>query len=474
MKTFQQSRGSNVDFVLGFESEFGVPATSGNLIKFNSLGLSSSRELNKSGTIQPGRSPIEPFQGNGTVEGSSVLPLDVNQIGVFLKAAFGAPVTTTVSAPVSATITGIDAEGSKPKMRCSNYSSFHQGDRVAITGTLYYNGTFNVAGTGSDTYGGYVELDTETVSAESTDNASMVVLDSGVYQHVFSIGDSQPSCTIEKVFRDIAEKETYLGCKVSTVRIGADASGQENTVEFGWVGCRPQASVAPLAITAVSGSGSSATFTTAANHGFAVGDEVLIAGFGNAYDGRHAITAKTDATFTVAVTYVAVSIAEGKEPGVQKVNVKSPAGIALRRLGTFSAGLKKDSVTYRIAKEFTINFDMGLDRDQRCIGDEGYVSSLPEGTVDISVDFTCLFNSGDMYRKAQANDTVGWAIKYEIPGTSYYLEVSLPECKVQEAGVPVETAMGISQTAKVQAFCSNADSGGSAAVITLVNGLATI
>ena len=473
MKTFQQSRGSNVDFCLGFENEFGVAATGGYRVKFNSLGLSSSRDLNKSGTIQPGRSPLEPFQGNGNVEGSSVLPLDVNQIGVFLKAAFGAPVTTTVSAPVTASPTKIEGGVgyAKPRIYCSNATDFHPGDRVRLTGTINYNGDFTVA----EVYDvGYVTLDAENVEDSTTSGMTMTVLGSGAYQHVFRIGDSQPSCTIEKVFRDIAEKETYLGCKVSTVRIGANATGQENTVEFGWVGCKPQASVAPLAITAVSGSGSSATFTTAANHGFAVGDEVLIAGFGNAYDGRHAVTARTDTTFTVAVTYAAVTIAEGKEPGVMKVNVKSPSGIALRRLGTFSAGLKKDGVTYRTAKEFTINFDMGLDRDQRCIGDEGYVSSLPEGTVGISVDFTCLFNSGDMYRKAQANDTVGWAIKYVIPGTPYYLEVSLPECKVQEAGVPVETAMGISQTAKVHAFCSTGDEGGSAAVVTLVNELASI
>jgi hypothetical protein len=469
MKTFQQSRGSNVDFALGFESDFGSVATSGNLVKFNSLGLTSSRELNKSGTIQPGRSPIEPFQGNGTVEGNSVLPLDINQLGVFLKAAFGAPTTTQVSAGTTASVTRIEGGTgyTAPRFYCSNPTDFSVGDKVRVAGSVSYNGVHAVTEIQSSV--GYVVLDAESVEDSSTTGVTMTVVGTAAYSHVFRIGDSQPSCTIEKVFRDIAEKETYLGCKVSSIRIGADASGQENTVEFGWVGCKPQTNTAPLAITAVSGSGSSVTFTTSANHGFAVGDEVLIAGFGSAYDGRHAVTAKTDDTFTVVATYAATSITVGQEPGVIKVNIKAPTPIALRRLGTFSAGLKKDGVTYRTAKEFTINFDMGLDTDQRCIGDEGYVSSLPEGTVGISVDFTCLFNSGDLYRKAQANDTIGWAIKYVIPGTPYYLEISLPECKVQEAGVPVETAMGISQTANVQAFCSTADEGGSAAFVTLVN-----
>ena len=94
-KQLQQAKGSYVRMSIGLETDFGTAAAAdaGKTLKFNSSGLNATRDLNRSETIQPGRSPVEPFQGNGSVDGDFVVPLDLNQLAFLFKCAFGAPVT---------------------------------------------------------------------------------------------------------------------------------------------------------------------------------------------------------------------------------------------------------------------------------------------------------------------------------------------------------------------------------------------
>lgn len=391
MKKFQQARGSNALVTMGFEEELSEAATSGVGIKFNGMTMARSRDLNQSGTIQPGRSPVEPFQGNGDVGGDITIPNDINQMYYFLKAAFGQPATTSSG---------------------------------------------------------------------------------GVYTHVFTIGNEQPSLTIEKLFADIAEKEVFLGCKVSNLAFSANASGQENTVTCSFVGCKPQATVDPIAISSIAVASGTATVTTTDVHGFSQGDIVAIAGSGNRLlDGKHAVaSAASTTTFAFATTAADGTTSytdSSKQPGVTKSQFTSITNATINRLGTFSASLKKDNVNYDCAKEFSIAFNMGIDTDQRCIGDNGYLSSLPEGTVEITTNITALFRSAELQKIAANNETVAWELKYENADGS--LTIYLPENKVQEAGVPIESAMGLSQSMTIQAFCSDASNGGSAATITLVN-----
>jgi hypothetical protein len=157
-----------------------------------------------------------------------------------------------------------------------------------------------------------------------------------------------------------------------------------------------------------------------------------------------------------------------------KAHFNEPASIPLARLGTFSARLYKDGAIYNCARNFNIQFDFGLDGDMRCIGDDGYRSSIPEGTVQITSSLTALFKSGELFREGSNNTTVGLSLQFTDPDGVRSLTIDLPENKVQPASPPVDSPRGLSQDITVQAFSSDSENGASACTITVVNGMSAI
>lgn len=476
-KQLEQARGSNVRMAIGLETTFGVAAAAnaGKVLKFNSSGLNATRDLNSSETIQPGRSPVEPFQGNGSVDGDFVLPLDLNQLAYIFKCAFGAPATD--DSPVAAeTITSV-YNGTRNQGNASFYvasgreTNFAVGQTVEISGVnASYNGTHKV--THIDEVNHAVECDVAFgTSVPSASSEARITLP--YYSHVFTIKENQPSFTIEQLHKDLAESFVYQGCKISTLSIGAASDGQENTVTIGVMGSKPKALAVPKPVTAFSGSGSSVTATLGTGHGLVVGDTVVITGSAH-YNGAHVVTAKTDTTVTFAAAYVAETVTSGSEPVWCKAHFNEPASIPLARLGTFSARLYKDGAIYNCARNFSIQFDFGLDGDMRCIGDDGYRSSIPEGTVQITSSLTALFKSGDLFREGAENTTVGLKLEFTDPDGVRKLTIELPENKVQPSSPPVDSPRGLSQDITVQAFSSDSENGGSACTITVVNGMNAI
>ena len=91
-----QAKGINSRLVLDFETTFKQdPATKGGLIlPFNSLSLGASQAQNETNTMTGRRDKTEPIIGNVDVSGDAEVPMDVEAIGYWLKALFGAPTTT--------------------------------------------------------------------------------------------------------------------------------------------------------------------------------------------------------------------------------------------------------------------------------------------------------------------------------------------------------------------------------------------
>lgn len=91
-----QARGYKGQVVIDFETTFGTdPASVNGLgMPINSWDVKASRSLNTAQTITGTRNPVQPFQGNTTVEGNAVVPVDLIAFGWWLKAMFGAPTTT--------------------------------------------------------------------------------------------------------------------------------------------------------------------------------------------------------------------------------------------------------------------------------------------------------------------------------------------------------------------------------------------
>lgn len=399
LKVFQQAKGSNALIGIGEEATYNTAPSSGFALKFNSSSVSAQRDLNESGTIMSGRSPAEPFQGNGSVDGEIVVPNDVLQMSRLLKLAFGAPDTTA--------------------------------------------------------------------------------LGSGKYQHVFKIYDTQPSFSFEQVHKDIGEIFLYTGCKFSTMKVAAAADGQENTVSFGLMGSKP-ITREPVQITQVQASAdtriATVTFDVSSFPSLQAGDKVIVSGTGiKGVDGLQTVETVESSHITFHNDEIDQTTSYSytdNYPVINAVKIATAANGGIKRLGTFFATLYKDGAEYRAAKNFSFDFDFGLDGEQRCIGDNGFRSEIPEGKVTIGGSLTALFKSGELFRAAQSATTIGFKLTFAIPDSVEKFEINVPEMKVQPATPAVDTAGGLSQDLNIQGFASV--EGASAVTITIVNELETL
>lgn len=87
--------GWNASLLIAEESEYGAtPDKDYRKIPFISSSLDSEQNLVSSNVLGLGRDPTQPFQDVINVDGDIVAPIDMRNIGVWLKAVFGAPETT--------------------------------------------------------------------------------------------------------------------------------------------------------------------------------------------------------------------------------------------------------------------------------------------------------------------------------------------------------------------------------------------
>jgi hypothetical protein len=133
-----QARGFNKTARGMFEVTYGTtPAIASNemvQLPFNSFTIGSDEELISPATIRGNRFDAEPAFGNISVAGSATVPLDVRNIGYWLKLLLGAPVTTgsgtyTHTFDPSATLPSMSME-----VGFSDISSYHIFDGVKVNG----------------------------------------------------------------------------------------------------------------------------------------------------------------------------------------------------------------------------------------------------------------------------------------------------------------------------------------------------
>ena len=465
-RQLNQARGFAAEIAIGIESVFNTAATTGKLLAHNGSTITATRETNISDTIIANRSSAEPFHGNGEVAGSLNIPNDLNQMGLILKAVFGNPVSTA-PADAKAASDVADATDGKVTLTVAKGHGVSAGDYFCVYGTTNYNGEF-VAISATDTTITFAH-------AYTAETLSKAFVSKTGYTHVYKIGRDQPSMTIEQVHTDLAEMFLYTGCMASRFAIGADSNGQENVVTVDIMGSKPAASVVPVVIDKfeTSGGGEETLVTTKTVHGLSQGSCVVIAGSAN-YNGRYLVaSAPSTTTFTIAKAYVAESVVASSEPVCCKTQFVNPVGIPLKRLNTFSGKVYKDGVEYSAAKTFSIDFDMGLDGDQRVIGDNGFRSEIPEGKVGITTSMTVLLKNADWYRLGEGNITVALKLAFAASYGLGSLTIDVPENKVSMASPGIDSPNGISQQITAIGFSSDASSTASAATITLVSPYAT-
>ncbi|MCU0589863.1 MAG: phage tail tube protein [Desulfobacterales bacterium] len=114
---------------IGFESVFGTAPAAGFQVQVNSFGLKAQRAINAAATLTANRSPTQPFAGNKSVRGPIVIPVDSLALPYWLKAMFGAPVTTGAGPyvhefKIGATMPSITLEVPFTDLATDKYSRF--------------------------------------------------------------------------------------------------------------------------------------------------------------------------------------------------------------------------------------------------------------------------------------------------------------------------------------------------------------
>jgi hypothetical protein len=97
-----RAQGARAQMALAFETVYGTPPASGfTRMPFASTTLGAEQPLQTSELLGYGRDPQAPIKDAGTADGDVVVPIDAAAFGFWLRAAFGAPITTGVEAPFS-------------------------------------------------------------------------------------------------------------------------------------------------------------------------------------------------------------------------------------------------------------------------------------------------------------------------------------------------------------------------------------
>ncbi|SFH92426.1 hypothetical protein SAMN04488021_1441, partial [Paracoccus aminovorans] len=90
-----RAQGARSQLAVAFETVYGTaPASGYTRLPFASSTLSAEQPLLSSELLGYGRDPLAPVKDAITADGDLTIPIDAEAFGFWLKAAFGAPVTT--------------------------------------------------------------------------------------------------------------------------------------------------------------------------------------------------------------------------------------------------------------------------------------------------------------------------------------------------------------------------------------------
>ena len=287
------------------------------------------------------------------------------------------------------------------------------GNNITITGTPYIAGTVDVAG--------YFRSKANITDADSTAFKFGYGVDTGKRGLVFNANnywyiDSNQSASLKVG----GATTNFIRWDGSDFLIDGNISARKGTFS-GNVTIAPggslQSFITPptvFSISAVTYTASTATYTTTANHGYIVGDDILISGLlPEGYNGKFRITAQTLTTFTVTnTTNAAVTDAIGS------VIIITGAGFVLNKDGlAFNSSITRDITT--------INSETGLftTKSANIGGWDVDATTISKNGLSLNSTGKIIANSGAYYigiepKSATVNDIVLWAGQSATGGTT--------------------------------------------------------
>lgn len=240
--------GARTQAAIAFESTYGTAPGSGyRLVPFASESLGAVRPLLANELLGFGRDPLAPQRDAITADGDMAIPLDVENLGLWLRAAFGAPNTVGIVAATGAiTFSAQPAVNSTISVGGTTFTfvaSGATGNQVNIGANLAATMTALAAalnasavpGVAAATYGSTATQLTIThdtlghignafalaasTSPASNGTVSGATLSGGVNTHTFNSGAwALPSMAIEIGMPEVPRFAMYAGVMLNTLR----------------------------------------------------------------------------------------------------------------------------------------------------------------------------------------------------------------------------------------------------------------
>lgn len=243
-----RARGANAALAAVFESTYGTPPASGyRRMPFVSCNLGEEQGLIESELLGFGREPLAPTYDVVTNMGEIVVPVDVRNIGLWLRGMMGTP-TTVAAIAATGTITlvanllvgdtvTVDGIAYAAVASGATGNQFNLGGTAALTATALaavINPSANVAATVT---GAVVNLTakalglggnarTLTTSAPARFTLSGATLAGGANTHTwFSGAQALPSMSIEIQLPDVPFFGMNYGARINSLQVQAQRSG---------------------------------------------------------------------------------------------------------------------------------------------------------------------------------------------------------------------------------------------------------
>ncbi|MBI1207251.1 MAG: hypothetical protein GC191_08175 [Azospirillum sp.] len=381
-----------------------VPAAAGwNRLPFGSWDLSAEQPYEADDTLGFGRVPQEPNRGLVTAQGNVTVPVDVRNIGFWLKHLFGTLVTTGVPATGSFTFSANPADGA----------------------TLTLNGVDWTFQDASPTHG-----ETLIGGDLATTLASLAADLNGSSDTEISKCSYSASATVLTV--------TYKmpGTGGNAFTLAASSS--------------PASNATPSAGTLTGGSGSPPyvhTFTPVANANppdFAV--EV-----GHPEVPRYFVCNGVMVN-TLALTWGATQAKTAAQLGLMAQGeadyATSQAGTLTKlnmvRFNNFQGSISSGGNPLAEIESCSLTLDNSLDPD-RVIRNDGRINGIDAGMMKASGSMVAKFASMDLYNTAAAGDPIDLSLKF-TRSASQSLEVIIPAVYLPRTKRPIANEKAIRQT----------------------------
>jgi hypothetical protein len=219
-----QQSGAFSRLLLGFETTFKTAATAGFVMPINSSSVKGSRNQNTAATIRGNLNPVEPFDGNTSVSGQVVVPVDSIAFWYWLKALFGDPTTTGTSPYVHV----FKAGNERPSLTLEHqFPDLDTAKYFQYTGCKVNGMSLNVGGDGELTASFDIIGAKETIAAASFDASPTAVGFSRLKNNQAAIQEGGSSAT------NVTQVDTSININCDSTQYVIGGGGELGSIPDG-------------------------------------------------------------------------------------------------------------------------------------------------------------------------------------------------------------------------------------------------